>query len=224
MPRIARVVAANCPHHITQRGNNRADVFWDDEDRKRYLHILQSYCTKHKLSIWAYCLMPNHVHVLAVPDTAASLALCVGRTNLLYTQHVNRKYNRSGRLWQNRFFSTIVDSDRYVWAVARYIEQNPVKALLVKRAEDYVWSSCRATISGRSDGIVMSNQWLDGYGRRAYRKFLKQSDNETEGLIRRATSTGRPLGDNAFIKKLERAVSRKLLPGKPGRPKARQSI
>ncbi len=102
MPRIARVVAAKYPHHITQRGNNRDDVYFDDEDRRYYLKVLDGYCEKTKVSIWSYCLMSNHVHLLAVPGRAESLALCIGRSNLMYTQYVNRKYNRSGRLWQNR--------------------------------------------------------------------------------------------------------------------------
>ena len=89
-------------------------------------------------TIWAYCLMKNHVHLLAVPAAAEFLTRCIGSTNLLYTQYVNRKYGHSGRLWQNRFFSTIIDTDRYVWAVARYIEQNPVKAKLVQKPKDYL--------------------------------------------------------------------------------------
>ena len=133
MPRIARVIAAEYPHHITQRGNNRADVFFDDEDKEYYLQTLKQYGEKYHVNIWAYCLMTNHVHILAVPEYEESLARCVGRTNLLYTQYVNRKYKRSGRLWQNRFFSTIVEAESYLWAVVRYIEKNPMKSKLVKK-------------------------------------------------------------------------------------------
>jgi putative transposase len=99
MSRIARVVAANHPHHITRRGNNRADVFFDDEDRRCRLQILQQYCEKAGTSIRAYCLMSSHVHLPALPQTAEALALCIGRTNLSCTQFVNRKYKQSGRLW-----------------------------------------------------------------------------------------------------------------------------
>ncbi len=222
MPRIARVVVPKYPHHITQRGNNRADVFFDDEDRRCYLQILKTYCLKNGVAIWAYCLMNNHVHLLAVPVKAESLAVSIGRTNLLYTQHINKKYQRSGRLWQNRFFSTVVETERYVMAVARYIETNPVKARLVARAEDYVWSSCRATITNRGDDLVHSYQWLGDAERKEYKRFLQQTDDGTERLIRRATSTGRPLGDDRFIKRIERAVSRTLMPGKAGRPKQKR--
>lgn len=219
MPRIARVVASNYPHHITQRGNNRADVFIDDEDRRFYLQILQRYCEKAKTSIWAYCLMSNHVHLLAVPQTTESLALCIGRTNLTYTQFENRKYKQSGRLWQNRFFSTIVDTDHYLWVTARYIEMNPVKARLSRKPQDYAWSSCRITMGIETDSLVKTHEWLDDAERSEYIKFLGQTDIQIDDRIRRATSTGRPLGDEQFLKKIERKLSRRLVPGKAGRPR-----
>ena len=102
MARIARVVAVGFPHHVTQRGNNRADVFFDDQDCLRYLNLLVKYAEEFKLDIWAYCLMTNHVHFLAVPQQSYSLAQGIGRTNLVHTQHVNARYRRSGRLWQRK--------------------------------------------------------------------------------------------------------------------------
>lgn len=219
MPRIARVIAVEYPHHITQRGNNRAEVFFDDEDRAFYIKTLKSYCEKWKVKIWAYCFMTNHVHILAVPKAEESLSISMGRTNLIYTQHVNRKYRRSGGLWQNRFFSTIVEKAPYLWAVARYIECNPVRSGMVKRPEDYRWSSSRAHITGRGDELVMGDAWLDKSSRKAYRDFLKKEDIETEWAIRRATSAGRPLGREGFIRKLEKKLSRSLLLEKVGRPK-----
>lgn len=219
MPRVARIIAPQYPHHITQRGNNRTDVFFDDEDKAVYLTVLSNYCKKWNVEVWAYCLMTNHVHIMAVPADEISLSRCIGRTSLIYTQHVNRKYKRSGRLWQNRFFSTIVDAESYLWAVVRYIEQNPVKSKLVKRPEDYGWSSCRVNISGEGDGLVTGNGWLDEKERGAYKVFLMQQDPETDQKIRLSTSTGRPIGSEGFIAGLERKLSRKLLPGKAGRPK-----
>lgn len=183
------------------------------------LQTLKKYGDEYHVKIWAYCLMTNHVHILAVPEYEESLARCVGRTNLLYTQYVNRKYKRSGRLWQNRFFSTIVETELYLWAVVRYIEKNSVKSKLVKRPEDYKWSSCKSNISGESDGRLSKQGWLDEKDRDIYRQFLMQQDPETEQKIRHATSTGRPLGSERFMKKLERKLSRRILPGKAGRPK-----
>jgi putative transposase len=217
MPRIARVIAARYPHHITQRGNNREDAFFTDEDKSFYLRTLKSYCEKWRVQVWAYCLMTNHVHILAVPSDEESLSRCIGSTNLLYTQYINRRYKRSGRLWQNRFFSTIIEAEPYLWAVVRYIEQNPVKSKLVGKPEDYKWSSCRANISGKGD-LLVSDEWLGGKERAAYRKFLMQRDPEVEQEIRRATSTGRPLGSHRFVEKLELKLLRRLSPGKPGRP------
>ena len=219
MPRIARAVAIQHPHHITQRGNNRTDVFFDDRDRQFYLSTLKIYSQEWELDIWAYCLMTNHVHILAVPSTDESLSRSIGRANLVYTQHINRKYNRSGRLWQNRFFSSIVESEPYLWAVVRYIECNPVRAGVVKNPEQYHWSSCNAHVTGIGDGLVTGKDWLDEVSRKIYKDFLKAEDRETEQAIRRATSTGRPLGSEGFIKRIEEELSRQLLPGKAGRPK-----
>jgi len=219
MPRIARICAINYPHHVTQRGNNRETAFFEDEDREFYLKILSKYSHQWAFEIWAYCLMPNHVHILAVPKKQESLAKGIGSTNLVYTQYINRKYKRSGRLWQNRFFSTIIEKEFYLWAVARYIELNPVRANFVERAEDYMWSSARVHVSGIKDDILSVGGWLEERELNAYREFLKVEGREIEASIRKATSTGRPLGSGRFIKKLERILERNILPKKAGRPK-----
>lgn len=157
MPRIARAVATDYPHHITQRGNNRAQVFFDDEDRTFYLSTLQKYARQYKVDIWAYCLMTNHVHFVAVPREDFSLARGIGLTNLVYTQYLNRKFGNTGRVWQNRFFSCPVETDTYLWAVIRYVVNNPVKAGMTERAVEYRWSSAMAHISGHLDPIVASD-------------------------------------------------------------------
>lgn len=224
MPRIARIVAPHYPHHVTQRGNNLAEVFFDDEDKAAYLSILKNYREKLGVEILAYCLMTNHVHLLAVPADEKSLSRCIGRTNLVYTQHVNRKYERSGRLWQNRFFSTVVDGESYLWAVARYIENNPMKSDLVTRPEDYPWSSCRAHVLGESNELITGMGLLEECDQETYRRFLMQEDPEKEREIRAKTATGRPLGNEDFMVELESALSRKILPGRPGRPRKSRSI
>jgi len=219
MPRIARVCAEGYPHHITQRGNNKEKVFFDDEDKRFYLDVLRRYKDKYKIKILAYCLMGNHVHVLAMPEKETSLARGIGGTNLLYTQYINRKYNRSGRLWQNRFFSSVVEKEPYLWAVMRYIEQNPVRAKLVKRAEDYQWSSASAHVLDIKDDILSKEIWFNDREIKSYREFLSKGAKEINATIRRATSTGRPLGSEGFIKKLEMILKRDLFPKKGGRPK-----
>ncbi len=118
--------------------------------------------------------MDNHIHILAVPERETSLARAIGGTNLLYTQYINRKYKRSGRLWQNRFFSTIVEEGSYLWAVARYIELNPVRAKLVQKAEDYPWSSARAHILGIKDDVLSGDNWFVEEALKSYQEFLRQ--------------------------------------------------
>ncbi|HEY4715751.1 MAG TPA: transposase [bacterium] len=219
MPRIARVFALNYPHHITQRGNNKTTVFFDDEDRGFYLKTLSRYSHKRGLEIWAYCLMNNHVHILAVPQHEESLSKGIGITNLIYTQYINRKYKRSGRLWQNRFYSTIVEKERYLWAVARYIERNPVRSKIVTREENYHWSSAKAHVLETRDNILSGNDWLGKNEIKAYRDFLKREECEIDNLIRKTTSTGRPLGTEQFVNVLEKFLDRVILPKKSGRPK-----
>lgn len=219
MPRIARIIAAGYPHHITQRGNNRATVFFDDEDRQTYLHLLLNYTRKYKVAIWAYCLMDNHIHLLAVPETEISLARGIGMANMLYTQHLNRKLNQSGRIWQNRYFSCIVENNQYLWSVARYIERNPVNAGIAASAHEYRWSSAAAHVTGGSDPLLVADTWLATDKRSEYAEFLCNEDEEMDSGIRRATRTGRPFGTEQFIDQMEFSLNQRLRPGAPGRPR-----
>jgi len=218
MPRIARVIATGYPHHITQRGNNRATVFFDDEDRQMYLKILAGYAEKHHIQIWAYCLMNNHIHLLAVPEAETSLACGIGLTNQVYTQYLNRKLNQSGRIWQNRFFSCVVENNQYLWAVARYIERNPLKVGLVENAETYRWSSAKAHMTGAIDTLLGKTSWLSPQEQRTYAEFVVTEDEETDNAIRRATRTGRPFGSDTFVDLLEFQLELPLKAKKRGRP------
>ncbi|MFA7062506.1 MAG: transposase [Pedobacter sp.] len=218
MPRIARIIAADYPHHITQRGNNRAVVFFDDEDRQTYLRLLSGYANKYHISIWAYCLMDNHIHLLAVPETETALSRGIGLTNLMYTQYLNRKLKQSGRIWQNRFFSCVVENDQYLWSVARYIERNPLKVALAASAELYRWSSAKAHITGTDDPLLDAISWLSPEERSAYADFVRYEDEEIDNAIRRATRTGRPYGTDQLIDQLEFKLNQSLRPRKPGRP------
>lgn len=219
MPRIARVIAAGFPHHITQRGNNHATVFFDDEDRQTYLKLLAAYTQKHNVHIWAYCLMGNHVHLLAVPETETALSRGIGLTNQMYTHYINRKLEQTGRIWQNRFFSCVVGSEQYLWAVARYIERNPLKAGLAATAEAYPWSSAKAHISGTADPLLHGHPWLSPQEQQAYSGFVSMADEDIDNAIRKATRTGRPFGPESFIDRLELQLNQSLKPGKPGRPR-----
>jgi putative transposase len=222
MPRIARVVGVGLPHHVTQRGNNRERVFFDDDDRRFYLWTLAQYRQQYGVNIWAYCLMDNHVHFLAVPEREESLARCFAGTNLMYTQHVNKKQGRSGRLWQNRFFSCPVDRDEYLLPVLRYIETNPVRAGMAKQAWDYEWSSARLHVLGTPDAVVAETIEVVREMDREYRRFLHQTDHQEQEKIRLATATGRPLGGESFLVKLESKLRRSLSPQRAGRPRKQQ--
>jgi len=218
MPRIARIIAPGYPHHITQRGNNRAQVFFDDEDRQTYLGLLANYAKKYFLRIWAWCLMNNHVHLLAVPENETSLERGIGLTNMVYTQYLNRKLHQSGRIWQNRFYSCIVENDQYLWAVARYIERNPLKVGLAKKAEDYGWSSAKAHLMGAADELLSRPDWLDTSVRASYADFFKIEDEEQNNAIRKATRTGRLYGSECFADSLEYELNCRIRARKVGRP------
>ena len=219
MPRIARIIATGYPHHVTQRGNNRTTVFFDDEDRHTYLKFLSIYTQKHQLQIWAYCLMSNHIHLLAVPESESSLARGIGLTNQVYTQYLNRKLKQSGRIWQNRFFSCVIENNQYLWAVARYIECNPIKTGLVQKAEDYHWSSAKAHITGASNELLNPDSWLAPEERHSYASFIHEENDATNDIIRKATRTGRPFGSETFCDKLEIKLNQSLKPRMPGRPR-----
>ena len=147
MPRNARVVIPDCPHHVTQRGNNRQDVFFTDEDREVYLGMPAEQCERFGLSVEGYCLMTNHVHLVATPRWPDSPAKAVARTNLHYTRHVNALHGRSGHLWQDRFFSCPQD-EAYFWTALIYVERNPVRAKLVRKPWRWPWSSAGAHVTG----------------------------------------------------------------------------
>ncbi len=218
---MARVVAAGIPHHVTQRGNARQNVFDDSVDRRTYLNLLRRYATEHGLSIWAWCLMTNHVHLLAVPKTGAGLAHALGHTHRDYARYHNARSGKSGHLWQARYYSCPVDAPGDCTVMA-YIERNPVRAGFVERAEDYPWSSALAHASGGDEsGFLDYGGWPEGYTRDRWREILR-SGVEEEALrerIRLATLTGRPFGSAEFTEELELAAHRRLRPRRAGRPK-----
>ena len=219
MPRSARVVVPGCPHHVTQRGNNRQDVFFVDDDRRHYLRLLREQAAEHGLRIDAYCLMTNHVHLLATPATAEALAETMRRVNQFYTQYVNRLHGRSGHLWQDRFFSCGMDEE-HSWTGLIYVERNPVRARLAARAWQWPWSSAAAHCGkGDEAGILDLPSWRKRTGGQDWRDSLTpaQDDKEMERL-RLCTSRGRPLGSDSFVAKLERMLGRRLRPMPQGRP------
>ena len=218
MPRIARVVVPGAPHHVTQRGNRRADVFFTKADRHVYLRYLGAYCREHALEIIAYCLMTNHIHLVVVPRRVESLAGALKPVHLRYAQHVNWTQNLCGRLWQGRFYSCPMD-DAHLYAAVRYVERNPVRAGMVRTAEDYPWSSAAAHCGQRHEPLL-----ADPFHMRDaiedWAAWLRDPDDDnTLTTLRNHTHTGRPLGSEGFITALEEQLGRILRPKSPGRPK-----
>lgn len=223
MPRVARIVIPDWPHHVTQRGNNRQDVFFVDDDRRTYLGLLKEESEKYGVCVGGYCLMTNHVHLIVTPESADGLAKALGRTHYRYTQYVNRLHGRSGHLWQNRFHSCALDEDHY-WTAMAYVEQNPVRARLVRGAWRYPWSSAAAHCGLAADrwellDLVAWHGWLQGSDwKETLAGLLKE---ETLSTVRRNTHRGRPLGSDHFLSKVESLLGRRLRPLPVGRPKKR---
>lgn len=218
MARLARVVAPGLPHHVTQRGNRRQQVFFGEEDYRLYRTLLAAGCRAAGVAVWAWCLMPNHVHLILVPAAPDGLRAALGEAHRRYTRHVNEREGWRGFLWQGRFASFPMD-ERYLLAAARHVELNPVRAGLARRPRDWRWSSARAHLDGRDDGVVAAGPLLDLVP--DWRGFLKAGLREEEReAIRGAERTGRPLGSAAFIEGLEERLDRPLARRKPGpRPK-----
>jgi len=214
MARIARVVAPGVPHHITQRGNRRQQTFFCDEDYEAYLDLMAEWCGKLGVEVWAYCLMPNHVHLVAVPPSEDALRRAVGEAHRRYTRRVNFREGWRGHLWQGRFASFPMD-DAHLGIAASYVELNPVRARRVRAPWRYRWSSAAAHVAGKDDRLVRVAPLLEMCGE--WREFLAEglSPEEAETL-RRHERTGRPLGNERFVARLERVLDRVLRPRKRG--------
>jgi len=215
MARMARIVIPHIPHHITQRGNRSQKVFFSDKDKEYYIGLLHKYALTWGVSFWAYCLMDNHVHMIAVPEKEESLARGIGDTHKYYTRMVNFRDKWRGYLWQGRFSSFPLD-ERHLYAAIRYVELNPVRAGIVKKAEDYRFSSAYAHVNNKRDILLSDNFMIKEI--KDWKDFLTQGDDKNDAqLFNKHTRTGRPLGQKEFIEKLEKITGRILTPGKPGR-------
>lgn len=222
MPRRARLVVPGAAHHITQRGNNRQDVFDTAADRRIFLDLLAKYAQMHSVSILGYCLMTNHYHLVLVPKAEDSLARSIGRLEADFARYVNVRRGAAGHLWQARYFSVPMGLPHRARALA-YMERNPVRAGLVSRAEDYAWSSAAARL-----GVSQAPPWLDlsdwqrEWTANEWRVMLRDTWREEEfrAELLEATLGGHPLGAD-FRARLESQLGRRLGPGKVGRPPKR---
>ena len=215
MARLARVVVPGIPHHITQRGNRRQETFFYEADYEAYMQLLAEWCKRCGVQVWAYCLMPNHVHLIAVPESEDGLRRGIGEAHRRYSRRINFREGWRGHLWQGRFASYPMD-DKYLMKAVRYIELNPVRAKLCRVPWRWRWSSAAAHVSGRGDELVEVPALLEYVD--DWRSFLAGGlDVGDVELLRHHERTGRPLGGPKFLERLEKMLGRVLRRNKPGR-------
>lgn len=214
MPRNARIVVPDHPHHVVQRGNRRQKVFFSDRDKVAYLNFLRLYAKPAGIEILAYCLMDNHIHLIAVPKKEDSLAIGLKEAHVRYTRMINFREGWRGYLWEGRFKSHPL-SESHLYSAIRYVERNPVRAKIVSKADDYNWSSAKAHVSKEKNVLLDDNYFLPEI--EDWSLFLADGDNETDkALLKQHARTGRPLGDNNYIETLEKLTGRELKKKKPG--------
>lgn len=218
MARLARIVVPGCPHHVTARGNRREPIFFDDGDQEIYRDLLSEQARKAGVEVWAYCLMPNHVHLILCPTTENGLAQALGAAHRRWANFVNARGRWRGHLFDGRFASVAMDEDHLLAAV-RYVALNPVRARLAARAQDWPWSSVGAHLKGEDDGLVNVAPVLDRVERFA-ELIETQPDDPAFAAIRAAETTGRPLGTADFVADLERRLGRPIARRAPGRKPA----
>jgi putative transposase len=218
MPRIARIIAVDYPHHITQRGNRKQTTFLKDQDYLNYLKIANKYFLKYQASVLAYCIMPNHVHFVAIPKKETSFARIFSTSHMLYAQYFNEANKTTGHLWQGRFYSCVLD-ETHLYASIKYAENNPVRAKLVKSPAEWKWSSTREHLGKEASTLSLANikEFINVNDWMAYLK--EGTDDKIEESIRKNTLLGRPAGSKLFIEKLENSIGKKLHASRVGRPK-----
>ena len=214
MPRMARIVVPGLPHHVTQRGNRREPIFFEEGDQSVYSDLLAEQMHKCGVEVWAYCLMPNHVHLVLVPKDDIGLSRAIGAAHRRYTHFINARGRWTGHLFQSRFASVVMDESHIIAAV-RYVSLNPVRAHLVTQAQDWPWSSVRAHLKGDDDGLVAVAPVLARVP--DFVALLADAGDQGFGALRTAEISGRPLGNDEFIAGLERILGRRIARRAPGR-------
>ena len=226
MPRRARLELPGTPLHVTQRGVNRAATFVDDDDCRHYMDLLQSFSKEEGVAIHAYVLMGNHVHLLLSAPACGDISRLMHLVGQCHAQAFNRRHGRSGTLWQGRFKSCLVESERYLLTVYRYIELNPVRAGMVVAAEQYRWSSVHANLALRTDPLVTPHASFVAMGNDdatragAYRQWLAEGISADDlTTIRYHLQQERALGDLRFQRMVEKALNRPVACKPIGRPR-----
>ncbi len=215
MARLARFVLPDIPHHVTQRGNGRQQTFFSDADYVAYRDLLKVHCAAHGVAVWSWVLMPNHVHLIVVPDHVDALRAALSKVHRAYAGRIHAREKRTGHFWQGRFGCVAMD-EPHLLAALRYVALNPVRARLTSRAQEWPWSSVHALLDpARGDGLTATGPVLE----RVPDIAALLRSGEEQGLsdaLRRSESTGRPLGDSAFLDRVAALLGRDPKPGKRG--------
>jgi len=222
MARFARVVVVDVAHHVTQRGNARQVILSSDGDRVAYLELLRHYSELHGLALQGYCLMSNHVHLIAVPRAAEALAQALKQAHGRYASYWNARNSSSGHVWQGRFYSCPL-GETHLWRALRYVELNPVRAGIVAEAAQWRWSSAAAHCgSGTPEALLEMERWRRRWTAAEWREHPAAGESSGDvAMVRQYTHTGRPLGSEEFVAELEHSTLRRLVPRKAGRPAKR---
>jgi len=221
MARLARFVVPGLPHHVTQRGNGRQQTFFGEADYAAYRDLLAHHCAAHGVAVWSWVLMPNHVHLVLVPDHADALRAALSKVHRAYAGRVHAREKRTGHFWQGRFGCVAMDEPHLMTAL-RYVALNPVRARLVERAQDWRWSGVHALLDPeRGDGLTHTEPVLERIPN--FAALLRSGeDAHLSEALRRAETTGRPLGSSAFLDRVEAILGRNPRPAKRG-PKPKRN-
>jgi putative transposase len=225
MARQPRLTVAAYPHHVIQRGNDRQPIVRDDADRERLLALWQEHAQTFKVAIHAYVIMDNHFHLLVTPETDDGLPQMMQAVGRAYVRYFNLRHQRTGTLWEGRYRSNLIESERYLLACMVYIDLNPVRAGMVEQAADFKWSSHRHCIGQVSAKWVTPHALFWGLGNTpfareaAYAELVQMglAQSEKQQLTQSALS-GWALGSAVFVGELQQNTTRRLLPGRAGRP------
>ena len=227
MPRKPRLEVVGLPHHLVQRGVNRQTVFFDHNSYLTYLNLLQKYADLHQVHIHCWCLMTNHVHLLATPLQTGSLSRMMQNLNRAYVQITNMRFHRTGHLWAGRFKASLIEHEQYLFTCMRYIELNPVRAGIVKHPNDYLWSSWHANTGRRSSRLITAHTCYKELGKSESDRFnfyrdlvLNTAEPEEEQKLRQATRQNASLGNEKFTQQITELVGRDIAAKPKGRPKA----
>lgn len=217
MPRRLRVIIPGIAHHIVQRGNNRQFILEQEEDFSTYCYLIGKYTDKYDVAVLAYCLMNNHVHFIMVPKDVSGISHLFNTVHMRYAQYKNYKRGTSGHLWQGRFFSCVLGGDHLFKAI-RYVEQNPVRAGMVRLPWEYQWSSAKWHV-GRPTKKFIKLENCSIVDRKYWKQYLLSADNRTDDVIRRKTQKGKAFASEEFISYWEDKLQCVLRELKPGRRK-----